>query len=722
MSDDLLDNEGLKGITLRQDYNTDENDIIRELYAPCLKIAIKYDRAVGFFRANIYRELGEELLDFIIRGGKVRIVCSPDIPESDEQAAREGYVLRDTRSETEQDSDLVHIMEKMSKDPGESDCLDMLRLLIEKGSLDLFIATRPGGIFHRKIGMFIDSYDNFVIFSGSGNETQRAISAIEDWSNDEDFDVYRCWGDDFERGKAIRKAQYLDKLFSGGTKHTKVRPINQVEREILNRFRTHSDFEDCRIGARSRSVAIPDESEPEPYYYQRLAIAAWEAAGRIGILSMATGTGKTITAIFAIKPLMVEGHPILILVPSRILFDQWLENIKRYFPNIPILLVGAGHDWKSDQTKRMFVSNICLPRIILSTMHTAASDDFMEFIGQSKNLVLVADEVHRLGSTKHRQVLEIAFKALLGLSATPERLYDREGSQALTIAFGEKPVYNLDMGDSVRIKEDDATEATILGHFLCNYSYDFDIAYLTSDEQVEWLRVTNDIRKEAARSNSNGRVGPQDEMPEKLKMMLIRRARIIKTALNKLDVTSRLIKERYPEGGRWIVYCEDENQLDQITERLRTENPRIVVLKYHSKMPMAERARTLSAFEADPGIIVSIRCLDEGVDIPSADGAIILASSTNPREYVQRRGRLLRKAKGKRVAGIIDVMALPTSIEGEDKVPFSMIRGELARAYIFAQHAINPEVTHRLWRICMQYGVNLDVDKEMSLQEDDWEE
>jgi len=715
---------GLRDLNLLSEYNPDENNIIAELYAPCLRVSERYDRAVGFFRASIYRELGVELLDFAIRGGKTRIICSPDIPEPDENAAREGYALRGTRESEQQESSLVSILETMSRNPEEAECLEMLRLLIERDSLDLFIATRPGGIFHRKIGAFVDHSGDMVVFSGSGNETQKAVS-IEDWVNDEEFDVYRTWGDEFEKKKAQRKADYLTKLFSGGTSRTKVRPLNEVEREILNRFRSHSNLEDCRLGAhmRSQRILAPIASpNVDPYYYQLQAIESWEKSGRRGILSMATGTGKTITAIWAIKNIVKDGHPTLILVPSKILFNQWLENLRFSFPSVPILLAGAGHDWKSENAKRMYISDIKLPRLILATMHTAASNDFIEFFSQAHEPILVADEVHRLGSPIHRKILSLKFWALLGLSATPERQFDNEGSIALDNAFGESPVYNLPMGASVHLNKDDDKEVKILGHFLAKYSYDFVCAYLTANEQEKWGKITNEIKRRTAIEHSSNKDQKEQTCSERIKFLLMQRAEIIKTAKNKVDVTSKVVKEKYPANGRWIIYCDDKIQLDQITTKIKSEIPHVAILKYHSEMSSQERERSLTFFESNPSIIVSIKCLDEGVDIPSADGAVIVASSKNPREYIQRRGRLLRRAKGKRTAHIIDVITLPISEEGEEDVSFSIIRGELARAYIFAKDAINPEITHSLWKICGEYNVHLETDTDMSLEEDEWEE
>ncbi|MCZ7393377.1 MAG: DEAD/DEAH box helicase family protein [Candidatus Methanoperedens sp.] len=719
-------NPSLISITLKPEYNTEDDDIIREFYAPCLKVSKFYDRAIGYFRANIYRELGEDLLNFVIAGGKVRIVCSPDIPVSDEDAAREGYALRNSRSTHNQEASLVDILEVMSNNPKESDCLEMLRLLIECGSLDLFIATRIGGIYHRKIGAFYDAQENIVAFSGSGNETQMAISSIEGWGNDEEFDVYRSWGNNFESSKALKKMQYLHKLFSVGTKHTKVRPLNEVEREVLARFRSHKSFEDCRPGAHLRTSSLMDKTDKPkytPYYYQRQAINAWNNAGKIGMFLMATGTGKTITALFAISSLIQEGKVIVILVPSKILLSQWNEEIRYIYPHVPILLAGGGYDWKAITEKRMYVSKQSLPRIILATMSTAATGDFIKFLQQAENPVLVADEVHRLGSPINRRIImEIQFKERLGLSATPERLFDPEGDNALKNAFGTEPVFYLPLGGKVRLSEDDQKDVPILGKFLSRYNYFFEVVHLNLEEQGRWDELTSKIKIYIAKKmqkNSNNRLLFDDSG---LQNLLIQRARILKHAEAKVDCAYRIVSERYPADGRWIIYCEDEEQLRRVTEVIRNQTVGINVVTYYSKMDSTERDRTLGYFEQHPSIIVSIRCLDEGVDIPEVDGAIILASSKNPREYIQRRGRVLRKAKGKQKATIIDAIVLPNSVSQEDEYAIPIVRGELARAWKFAQLAENQEVTHKLWRLAQEYGVDIESDAQIGLQDDVQEE
>jgi superfamily II DNA or RNA helicase len=311
-------------------------------------------------------------------------------------------------------------------------------------------------------------------------------------------------------------------------------------------------------------------------------------------------------------------------------------------------------------------------------MATASSDDFLEFLGQAESPVLIADEAHRIGSPGNRRILEsILFEERLGLSATPERLFDSEGQEALEKAFGTNPVYNLPIGARVKVLEDDPTEAPIIGRFLSKYDYYFEVVRLTPDEQQEWDRRTLEIRRFYAKNRKSlEHDNWNDAIGGKLQHLLIQRARILKRAREKVDCACKVVTERYPKNGRWIVYCEDGEQLRSVTDAVRINNRRTPVLTYYSGMNPTDRDRTLQYFEQQPCIIVSIRCLDEGVDIPNIDGALILASSKNPREYIQRRGRVLRKSIGKRKATIVDAIVLPSkgTEKGENVMP--IVKGE----------------------------------------------
>lgn len=706
---------GLRFIDLDAEYNTEDNDLVREFYGPCFRASKIYDRAVGYFRASIFFELGEDLLNFALLGGKTRICCSPDIPIKDENAARDGYLSRDTRCSKLDELNLIGIMEEMSNNPDEIHCLNILRLLIETERLDLFVATREGGIYHRKIGAFTDEFGDYIVFSGSGNETLKAVSSVEKWGNDEEFDVFRSWGEDFESGKAHRKYEYLQKLFDGGTGGTVVRPLNKLEREFLSKYRDYKNIEDALSVVRNKKINKESAKsltiQPRPY--QSEAIRNWERNGNVGMFVMATGTGKTLTALFAIKDLVYAGVPTLIVVPSTILLEQWHEILVKFFNDVPILCAGGGHDWKQTRSKRMFITNNNLPKIVLSTMQTASSSDFLEFYSQATDALLVVDEAHRLGSAEHKKILNLDFKAILGLSATPERPFDEEGMIALNKSFGTNPVYELPISAQVDIG--DGKKVSVIGNFLSRYHYFFETVALDAEEMREWKELTEKIRIEYFKKKNDD----ASSNSERLTQLLINRARIVKNASSKVGTAARIIRERYPPEGRWLLYCDNMGQMNSLTDKLKREFPETIVMKYHSGMKREEKNNVLSFFERNPSIIVSIKCLDEGVDIPNADGAVILASSTNPREYIQRRGRVLRKCPGKRIATIIDILVL-TDSEDEEDVPISLIKNEIARASEFAASSDNSEIVHELWKICREYNVDLDFDKVLGL-EYEWE-
>lgn len=202
---------------------------------------------------------------------------------------------------------------------------------------------------------------------------------------------------------------------------------------------------------------------------------------------------------------------------------------------------------------------------------------------------------------------------------------------------------------------------------------------------------------------------------EAIDLLLIKRSRIIKKAENKIKIVTKILEERYPSSGKWLVYCEDKDQLSLVSKEIASNFPNIVALQYYNDTSPEKRDMVLKYFESNPSIIVSIRCLDEGANIPAADGAIILASSSNPRQYIQRRGRVLRTAKGKKHATIIDVLVLPK--EEDPQVPFSIVKGELARAWNFARNAQNKEMSHELWKKCLEYAVNIEEDAKVGLEE-----
>jgi superfamily II DNA or RNA helicase len=222
---------------------------------------------------------------------------------------------------------------------------------------------------------------------------------------------------------------------------------------------------------------------------------------------------------------------------------------------------------------------------------------------------------------------------------------------------------------------------------------------LSEIEQVEWDRFTVEIGKRLAMAGDESH-GAIDDATRRL---LIQRARVAKKAAAKSGLAAEIVSQSFEHGQRWLVYCEDQDQLETVRRDLEARGL-TEVYEYHSAMD-GDRVSTLRLFEQFGGIVVAIRCLDEGVDIPSTSHAVILASSRNPREFIQRRGRVLRTAPGKSIAHIHDAIVLPSDIDREISSG-SMVKGELARAIQFGQHAVNPDGIVDLQTIAVEYGLD----------------
>jgi superfamily II DNA or RNA helicase len=425
--------------------------------------------------------------------------------------------------------------------------------------------------------------------------------------------------------------------------------------------------------------------------HQSASIQGWEEQGRRGILEHATGSGKTFTAICAMRDALARREVPLIVVPSELLLEQWHKELTENLPDVnpQILMCGAGHTkWREDGLVGPWTrAGSDTPRIVLSTMQTAAMIEFRSAIRQGGHVFLVADEVHRVGSPNHLQILALDSGPRLGLSATPRRAGDPDGTARILDYFNGivPPPFTLQ----------DAIESGAL----TPYFYHVHTVTLTGTEQERWDEITKRIRRISAINAS-----ANEPDPDQIKKLLIERARLLKQAAGKASVAASILTANYHHGERWIVYSDDLAQLAAVQRELAARG--LESMEYHSAMT-GDKEQTIRLFEVNGGIVVSIRCLDEGVDIPSVTHALILASSKNPREYIQRRGRVLRRDEGKSVAHIHDVLVLPAAVEirdeGEDP-RLNILGGEITRSLEFGRSALNPAAITDLERIALRFS------------------
>jgi superfamily II DNA or RNA helicase len=669
---------GLAALPIDTSYRTGERDPIEGFYRPCLRSAVSYARAVGYFRSTVFLVIGEPMVDFARRGGHMRLICSPSITEEDAQSIAAGYEQRIRLVEQTLNQDL----DAMLADERSAYRARVLATLVKSGALDIRLALRPSaiGIYHEKIGIFQDQHAQRVSFLGSANETW---SAWHRDGNHESIEVFREWHSAAEGERVRSHAAHFERLWAGEVNGIETLPFPEAQRQRLLDLAL-ADLDEIE---RERLADAPPRRTPMPHQVD--AIEAWERAGRHGIFEHATGSGKTFTALTAIKKHIAQGLPALILVPSQLLLEQWAKESREDLPEATFLLAGAGHTkWKSKgRLRAMTTPSVVEPRVVISTMQTAATEDFMRAVYGGQHLMLVADEVHQIGSRFNAQAMAIPSGASMGLSATPTRFGDPEGTNRVFERFGNVIPPPITLRDAINAGR------------LVNYEYYPHPIHLTVDEAQEWKDLTKKISLEIARGdNDDGAAGGR--LSEFAKMLLIKRSRIAKKAQAKPGLAAAVIGKEFEEGQRWLVYCEDSEQLAEVMLRLRDLG--VKPIEYHSAMA-GDQVAALDWFRTFGGVLVSIRCLDEGVDIPAVTHALILASSQNPRQFIQRRGRVLRKAPGKHIAVIHDLIVVPVSLEDEPE-QMSLLKAEFVRAMEFSDSAINKMAGAQLRAIAISMG------------------
>lgn len=695
----------LENFEFKPDYNKAIDDIANEFYIPCIENSIGYDRISGYFGSTIYIIAWDGIKTFIKNNGKMRIICSPLIVDADKNAITEGIEAQNLEAQLKI---LIEEMNYLFKDEILSKPTRALACFVAMGVVEIKIAismkeTTPDikRLFHDKIGIFKDSEGNSVGFRGSMNETYKGLAKD---GNLESIDVFPSWEDFRDKERVNNAINYFNDLWDNKVNGVEVIKFPEVPKEIFTKYTRTDDWEvlvdevNVEINKINSWSAEKKAGGKKPRPHQIEALEAWKNNNYFGIFEHATGSGKTFTAICAIKHLMDKGYVPLILVPSLELLTQWHNEITNSLldiANLHLYLCGDDNNlWKRDGNLLAWTdSTLKKPRIIISSMDTAASDLFIKSINQGKHLFIVADEVHKIGSPYRRNILNIDTGARLGLSATPRRFGDEVGTAAIFNYFGViiPPVFTLD----------DAIKAGVLTRY---FYYPHEIQ-LTQDEQEEWDKISEQISKKIAMEKTNNMSMNEILNNENIKLLLIKRARIVKNASGKIGLAKKIINENYEPNQKWLVYCDNQIQLERVLHKIKALN--LDVFEYHSNMP-GDRKETLKYFSINGGIIVSIKCLDEGVDIPEATHALILASSKNPREFIQRRGRILRKSKNKIFSVLYDAIVTPQKTDKDFGTQTSIIEGELARAIKFGSGAENPTCITKLNNIAIEYGLNID--------------
>lgn len=652
-----------------------DDNIAASLIVPALKCTKLYRRSVGFFSSSVFELIMPGIKDLVKNKGKIELIASPRLNADDYEAIKVGY---DAKEQYISETFSTEFQEELDK-LNDRDLM-MLAELIAKGYLDIRLAvtlneqTKEIGMYHDKLGILEDNDGNYVVFYGSAN------SSLSGYKNNyEKVRVVKSWIDG-QRESVNDELDEFSSLWNGTNPYVSVYDYKEgAKKDIVSVINNH----------RKSSASAPIKLRS----YQEEAIDAWVKNGYKGFYVMATGTGKTWTAIFSAKEL-IKLHPatIVICAPYKHLVKQWSEDVLTAFPNAKIVMVvGENLNWENEIKQEIIRKKLGYDTqlIIISTIASFKMDRFKSVIScLDDDKLLIVDEAHRFKETTG--YIRNTYKYLLGLSATPFSGKSAESGNKLMDFFGGR-VYNLPIEDA-------------LGKFLVNYYYHPIYVRATDDEEERFNGYTPKI----ASCFKNGKCID----PERLAKYLRGRLRVISMAQEKIDDLQKIIRN-IKADDHVVVYCGDGKLFDDEGEEIR----HITIVKkalnengykasqFTAKENMAERMELVDNFNKGTiTALAAIRCLDEGINIPSIKSALILSSNDDYREFVQRRGRILRQFNDKKYADIYDVIVLPS----EDNITWASI--EFRRFYEYAKLAINHEdLLKDLDVMCGKYGLNMDT-------------
>lgn len=675
---------GLRELDIKPAYDSEEDDVLTDFYIPLLSQSISYNRLAGFFSSTALAVAAKGISAFVANDGQLKLIASAKLSKSDVEAIQRGIENQDKVIEETMLRDLNSLEDEFIRDHVRAlgwmvanKKLEIKVAIItdENGSLLDEESIEKRGIFHQKVGIFEDKDGNSVSFSGSINESATA------WTqNIEEFNVFRSWIDG-EREHLKGNYHKFEKYWRGAAKHVKVVDIPFAVREKLIQI-APANFEDLKFIKKNRDPILRD--------YQIECVQNWLKNNGKGLVEMATGTGKTFIALACLKESIKKEERLAVVItcPFIHLISQWQRNAD-LFKLKSITAFGSVGSWSNNLMNEILDLNNGYNNIliVITTHDTFSNETFINSIRQIRTKILViADEVHGLGSKEHRKGLIENYTHRIGLSATPRRWLDDEGTEAIIKFFGDT-VFEFPLSKAIP-------------EFLTPYEYYPHFIELNIDEEEEYKKITKKIAIQYLTNKKN-------ENRKLVELYLIERQRIVVNAQNKIYRFKELIKEISPLS-HCLIYC-SPRQIN-IVQQLLNENS-ILQHKFTAKENLKERDQILTSFaDGKYQALVAMKCLDEGVDVPSTKIAIILASSGNPKEFIQRRGRILRKYPGKEKSIIYDLVVIPTLTGNIDPEYFELERGiiqrELQRLKEFSSSSLNPAYTlNKVYPIQNKYNI-----------------
>lgn len=691
-----------RDLDIKACYESGVEDIIEDYYVPVLSAAVRYDRIAGFFSSSSMAVAARGLSDFIENGGKMRLITSPRLNNDDIEIIKKVATDDPSLSLVDFGIDTNSLVSEFEKNHVKAlgwmlttGLLEMKLAIVfnEDGSICNNETVSEKGLFHQKVGILRDTEGNELSFSGSINETATA------WvNNDEEFKVFKDWTESHEY--YLRDKERFDEIWNGKRKNVKVFNLPTALKADIMRY--SSDFKTESISLRKYQAIklrkFDFSQDKSLFFYQAEALNKWKNNNYRLLFEMATGTGKTRTAIAGIKYLNDIRKRLITIIstPQNTLSKQWKDEVEGQHLcfEASVIVDGSVPQWDKLLTKLLYKNGAGLAdHCIFYTTHSTASSEkftnaFKTCLQDGTEVLFVGDETHWLGARKLQNALLDCYKYRIGLSATPNRWFDDFGTIKLADYYGNSN-FEFTIKDAL-------TEYNPLTgkHFLVNYHYLISTVSLGEEESREYRDVS-------ARNSKLWNMNKNDaEAAVVLERLIEKRANIIKNANAKYDELDRILDSLAKDGRieNLIIFASPQQITEvlnilakkgllfhKLTEKEGTKPDK----KYGNK---SEREHIISKFKSgDYQVLVAIKCMDEGIDIPTAEIGVLMASSTNPREYVQRIGRIIRQAPQKNKARLYDICV--DTVRGLDDDSASLERKIKAKEQLrlkeIAENAIN---------------------------------
>jgi superfamily II DNA or RNA helicase len=722
-------------------YSTGRKDLPFDFCELALSNSTKFDLGLGYFSSACINVLSVGFAHFISNGGNMRLYINQYLTEDDYNLLQNNDTINFEERILQSFYSLKTTFSK--RDEHFFKCLSFL---IQNKRIEIkIVVPKDGGLAHEKFGIFTDENNDKVAFTGSMNLTAAALV-----KNIETIECTCSWKSEDSQERIDASEQDFSEIWTGANEHVSVFPAKKFcqeivktypkvdsdelllqEKEIIKKLSNKSagDTELVPTKRIIREPHFPDKYPDGALPYQIQAYEAWIKNGKQGIFAMATGTGKTVTSLnCALQEYQKDGsYQLLILVPTIALVEQWIDEIGLFdFKNV-IEVYSENLQWRKqivslkNKIQRGSKENF----VIVSTYQSFTNDDFQQVLPKLPDtMLLIADEAHNIGSENVRSVFRrMKIKKRIALSATPNRIYDQEGTAELESFFNDKPPYVYSFPMSQAIKERRLTE----------YCYYPKMVYLNEAEMEKYAGYTQKLMN--LLDSKTGKFKNEDEAT----ILLMLRKQVLHKAEDKIRVLKEIISEIGQENLKYCfvfapegkinendkndakIYSESDNSieevnviLDKMLHVIKDLFPKTRCNTYTGTNNKTQRSAILSGFEnGNIDVLLAMKCLDEGVDVPRAEYGIFASSTGNPRQFVQRRGRLLRKHPNKTFAYIYDMIVVTnfqSSHYSNDffKMERSLVKGELARVAYFADLATNTHSAKEvLQELADHYQLNL---------------